>query len=507
MTASHAGGVARTACFLILALLLPLCFACSEEPQRPDAYGDQAAAAESARPRPRPLPDEAIRGFARQAERAVERLGKGAAVSALVVDLGTGDLLFAHEADRALVPASNMKLLTGGVFLAVFGPEHQLSTRFVADGEIDGAGRLDGDLIVVGGGDPSLSRSLFGDDPEQAIDAIAAKLESRGLRAVSGRLLADGRLFSGPATGPNWPNDGPESRYLAEVSALVYNDNRCQIECRVEEGRSRVGVRPDVGYVSVTDRLDLAERQNIVVSRGRDDNRFTVSGSIVARSTYDADVSIHDGDLYYVTALARALETRGIEVGGVGRVEPDRVLPERPALLDFVARARRSLTTMLTESQNLYAELFFRLIGAELVGEGSFGGGSRALSGWLEQRGILAADSVIADGSGLSRDNRLSAAQIVALLDLMQRDRAAEAFRGALAQPGHDGTLHGRMKSLDGRLFAKTGTLNQTSALSGYLQIGPDRWAAFSILCNDCLVGRARSVQDEICQALALIEP
>ncbi len=489
---------------LVLALIVQAA-GCGGEAAIPEVRGDPGAV--TARVIPPALPSGEVERFVGRAATVLERLGRRARVSVLVADLDTGDVLFERDPDVALVPASNMKVLTGAAFVASLGVDHRLSTRFYADGEIDGEGRLKGDLIVVGGGDPSITGALFDDDPMRAIDVVAESLAARGLRAIEGRLLADGRLFSGPVTGPDWPKDGPESRYMAEVSALVYNDNRTFIECRVENARPRLRAWPDIGYIEIDDRLRIDRSQNIVVSRGADDNRFTVTGRIKPTSFYDADVSIHDGDLYYLTALARALETHGVEVGGIGRVAADRVLPEGKPMLDFVARAERSLVTMLTTSQNLYAEIFFRLLGARLAGEGSFQGGSLAMERWLAERGILEAGTVVADGSGLSRANRLSARQLVVVLDAMHRDPRAREFREALAQPGQEGTLANRMQELEGRLFAKTGTLNGVSALSGYIEIDEGRWAAFAILCNDCVVSRARAIQNEICRALAEVRP
>ena len=338
-----------------------------------------------------------------------------------------------------------------------------------------------------------------------AMNAIAGMLVERGLNRIDGRILADTSFFSGPTRGERWPKDAAWNTWMVEVTPLVFNDNYTVIRCRPDGSKCRAESVPNCGYVEVENRLSLTDRRSeegVSLWRAKTANRFKVSGRVYRKGAGAAvKANVYDGALYFVSALKKALESRGVTVGGgVDRASspPDKI--ER--IFVYTSKLTESLPVMLKQSQNLYAELFFRTIGARKGGAGSFAGGQRALRDWLADEDILEPDVAFADGSGLSRANAISARQLTGVLTLMWNTDHRGRFRDALAEPGRSGTLRRRMPALAGKVAAKTGTLNGVSALSGYVQARAKRWLAFSILCNDCNKSRARQVQDRICAAI-----
>jgi len=224
-------------------------------------------------------------------------------------------------------------------------------------------------------------------------------------------------------------------------------------------------------------------------------------------------VTVHDPGRFFLESLRYVLSRRGITVKGACRLadRPTDIRKFKP-LATHTSTLARTVKVTNTRSQNLYAETLLKLVGAEAGGvPGSFAKGSAAVEGFLAKAGVGGADYVSADGSGLSRRNRLSAIHITNLLRYMAARPAGAVYRGSLATSGVDGGLRRRMaeEPFRGRVHAKTGTLNGISALSGYLDTLDGRTLIFSILVNDhrCSAAKVRAVQNDVCRALVGSSP
>lgn len=218
--------------------------------------------------------------------------------------------------------------------------------------------------------------------------------------------------------------------------------------------------------------------------------------------------NVHNPSLYFVHALREALIRQGVAVdGGVGEMPRDADTSEWEELLVYTSPLRRTLGAMLKHSQNLYAELVLRILGRELGGIGSLKGGIRVLTDTLGQAHVLPPGFVFADGSGLSRDNRVSAGLLAKTL--VWCDRVAgtgDELRSLLAEPGQPGTLRRRMARLQGQVFAKTGTMTQISSLAGYVRIAPGRFVAFATVTNHGPASRSKKMEDALCEAIAELD-
>ncbi len=462
-----------------------------------------------------PLPprfaEKRVKELQRKCLKAIRQVGAKADIAAMILDVDHDDILFDFHGNEAQVPASNMKLLLGAVAQDILGLDYQFRTRFAMDGSFEN-GVLSGNLIVVGCGDPTLSARFFRDDPKRPMRVLAAALAEQGLTRIEGRILADARAFSGPKTGPNWPKDAAWRTYMVEVQPLVYNDNQTTLTAANVGGETQVGANPDLGFVEVKNALSLTSKKNghkIGVRRGKNNNKFVVSGRLWSKGRgYETAVNVHDGPRFFVHALKLALEDRGVVVeGGVGHVAADLDVAGMKDLMVYTSKLRRTLAPMIQNSMNLYAELVLRALGRHVHQKGSFAAGTQAVTDWLRERDLLSPNTVVADGSGLSRENRLSPWQIVRVLDHVAQDpqRCAE-FRELLAQPEGNGTLRRRMKKLKGRVFAKTGTMSGISSLSGFVRLPDGHLLAFSILCNNVSVNRARKMQDALCTLVSELD-
>jgi D-alanyl-D-alanine carboxypeptidase/D-alanyl-D-alanine-endopeptidase (penicillin-binding protein 4) len=370
----------------------------------------------------------------------------GGASGAWVYDLDASvPVLFTDDARARRIPASNEKLFTTAAFLDQFGADGHLETRAFARGKVGGPGDsvLDGDVVVVGDGDPAFGTARFAranNQPASRVADLAADIARSGIGRISGRILADDSIFDRERRA------GP---YLSPLSGLSFNN----------------------GYA------------------GGDD---------YARSP----------ELEAAEGLKNALRKRGVSVAGkVGRTNlPDAELDEDP--LGSVASPPVSVLIEETNvpSNNFFAEMLLKRVGAFGGKRGTRDRGARRVEAFAEE---VAAGVRASDGSGLSRRNRVSPEQVGKLLVAMaERESDAAAFRGSLPIAGREGTLADRMRgtAAEGECAAKTGTLDNVSALSGYCDAGTHT-VAFSLLMNDVGLDAARDAQDEIAAAIARYRP
>lgn len=439
-----------------------------------------------------------------------------AKVSIRVVEAETGRVLYSYHADEALIPASNAKIITTAAALDALGSDFELSTSLAAKGRISN-GVLEGDLVLIGRGDPSISEHFQGDDVMGPLKRFAGEAYASGIRKVTGDIVADDSYFDREFWCPSWKDNQWILWYQAPVAALAFNDN-C-VDVTVSPGESPgapavVTYFPAVGYVRLTNSVkttSLKSKHGFGFNRRKTDNNVTAKGfSYVKGGPFDTHFTVYDPSLYLATGLKKALADAGVEVSGTVRLlrrdeatEVDSahiIAINRVTLGDAVRKCN-------VNSQNLYAEMLFKTIGREVAGEGSFAGGAKAAGRYLEKLGILPGTYILADGSGLSRETRLSAMTLTEVLRNMYASRELEAFRDSLPLAGHNGTMENRLTEPEyiGRVRAKTGYIMGVSALSGYARASNDKVVAFSIILNGYKGSNrwvAKPIQDDICRAI-----
>ncbi|GAC1539175.1 MAG: hypothetical protein NVS2B9_06090 [Myxococcales bacterium] len=410
-----------------------------------------------------------------------------ARVSAQIVSLDDGQVLYARGADEQLNPASNTKLVTSAAALLRLGPEFRFTTDVLTDKPIV-RGRA-GTLYVKGRGDPSINT--------ERLQGLVADLWHRGLRQVSDLVLDDG-YFDREAWGPGWEQESSDKAYAAPVGPLSLNHNSVAIYIAPGEGknaRARVDLEPAAaGYFNVENGATTARqggRRRVMAHTfaAGERTRVTVGGRIAAKA--DALVlyrRVSDPTFYFGYALKQLLQERGIRVTGRvrrGQAPDEAVLVnayDSPELAEIVR-------DMNKVSSNFIAEMLVKTLGAELRGvPGTWAKGLAVTQDLLAELGIARGTYQLRNGSGLNDTNRFSAQQMTGLLmAIWKRFPVASEFVSSLGIAARDGTLRLRMEGTDaaGRLRAKTGTLDKVTALSGYVQaVGGERFV-FSILVND----------------------
>jgi D-alanyl-D-alanine carboxypeptidase/D-alanyl-D-alanine-endopeptidase (penicillin-binding protein 4) len=437
---------------------------------------------------------------------------RSASWGVLIVDPVAAETLYSHNASRLFIPASNQKLVSSSVALEQLGPDYRYRTTFGARGTVAG-GTLAGDLAVVGRGDPTTSDHMK-HDAMQPLREIADSVWHRGVRHITGSVVATGNAFPGPVAGFGWPWDGLDATSYAGVDELLFNEGLSTIRvraggivgdsARIETAPARTvpRIRNAVSTVALPGiAAGGAEPPAAPVVRGRGRGGpgthliayhdttsggavVVVRGEIALGDSATIVITQHDPDDAYVAALTEALRDRGVVVDG----QPPRPESERVDSMFTVSSVplREIMPMILKPSQNQIAEVFLRTIGLERTGVGTADSGRRVIERQFADWKIPADGFVVRDGSGLSRSDYISPEAIVGILEVMRRSPNFDVFFQALPIAGVDGTIGSRMRDTpaQGNLHAKTGTLPMVRSLSGYVRTADGRLLEFSILCN-----------------------
>jgi len=438
--------------------------------------------------------------------------GTNCAVSVNVRELG-GPERVSIQSDLRLKPASNLKLVTCATALTLLGADWNFTTRFEAAGKVSG-GVLAGDLVVRAGGDP-LYAADGGGSLDRWLDDLAAQLKQAGVTRVNGALLLDEGDFMDPGPGPAWPSSNDFWQEYCALSAGFSANAGC-ISARVTPGssvnaRAAAYIRPRGLGLERRGKVTTGKKgSGLDVRVGATAKAFTVGGSIaLGTAPYLARFAHPDPVELFGHAVVGGLERRGIQVRGGFRRERHAPGGERVATLR--SPLAELLVPILRDSDNSLADQVFLATGHAQGGAGDRAGGMRATRKALDSLGISSAGLEQVDGSGLSKDNRISTRQLSALLAaVLARDaRTAALFRDALPVSGESGSLAKRMRSgpAHGRVQAKTGWVNGASGLSGVAQTLDGRTLVFSILVDyRYAAGLNASVwkpmQDRMCELL-----
>jgi D-alanyl-D-alanine carboxypeptidase/D-alanyl-D-alanine-endopeptidase (penicillin-binding protein 4) len=469
-----------------------------------------------------------VERFRQRAETALSAAGPDKGTwGVLVTDAATGEVLYARNPDGYFMPASNAKLFTTALALATLGPDYRVRTTVSSSGTIDTNGVLIGDLVLTGRGDANLSNRKFPFDkkeeregpPEKVLAEFADAIVARGVKEISGDVIADDSMFQHEKFPSGWLVDDILWSYGAAVSAIAVNDNTFTLEVRPaanegEPARYEAGMAADFYTVENSIRTGTrGSEEKLAVTRDPGSRVIHLSGTMpLDAPPRRLTLAIEEPAEFAASLLSRLLQARGVKIDGVARarhagappmgaVEPQVVLVEHTSvpLSDEVRLTNKN-------SENLHAELLLLLAAHEKTGAADYEDALKYASDFFRTAGIADGDVVLSDGSGLSRKDLVTPRSVVQLLRYAAAQPWGELYRSTLPVAGEDGTLSDRMKDTPaaGRVFAKTGTIGHGNTLSGYATTVRGERILFSILGNnnDLHAQDANKVLGAICVAM-----
>lgn len=480
---------ARAAVAALLFPVLPLNAVAQDVPETPAPLVEidtDGAAEPTVVPAPKPIDFEAeLTPLTR------DRLFRDSRVGVQIVRVADGQTVFAREATRPLVPASTMKVLTAATALRTLGPSYRYTTDIYADGEVDQAGVLRGNLYVRGHGDPTLV--------VEKLWKLVYDLKLEGIERIAGNVVFDEGYFDTAYRMPGWGKQrdivrGPS--YFATSSALSLNFNTVTLVVGpgTEVGKpARVRLETAAGdYITVDSEVvtgAIGARRRIEIEREATANgmTFTLTGTVPAdddsRRYYR---TVEDPTAHFIAAWKEMEKVHGIKVTGTHK------RGATPVAATMVSQHRSvPLTAVLMDmnkySNNFMAEQVLKTVGAEAGGApGSVPKGLAAVGAYLTEIGLPADSFNLQNGSGLSREARLSPSVLTAVMvDMANDEKVGSEFQTSLAIAGWDGTLWKRLAEDPGRVRGKTGTIDGVHCLTGYVTARDGDLYAFTFLVND----------------------
>lgn len=405
--------------------------------------------------------------------------------SVLVRRVDSGDDLYALNAAKLMMPGSVMKVVTLAAAAHVLGWDHRFETTILTAAPIQ-EGVLRGDLVVVGAGDPSISERS---DAPGTLKDLARRVREAGVTRVEGGVIGHDDLFDDKPFGDGWTLDNIPYGYSAAVSALEYNEGSVDLVIRagaVAGDPVAIQVRPDGSDLQIDNRLvTVAETGTgrLTLRRLPGSSRVVVQGQIPAKSApFARTASVDNPTQFFATAFRIALIAEGVEViGDAADIDDFLMKPDLTAARTLVAHKSASLRelaiAMMRVSQNQYAEMLLRSLG-----------GAERVRGVLQAWNIEDGSYAIADGSGLSRYNYVTSDALVRVLQRMHVEpQHTVAFGATLPVTGRDGTVSKRLAGTpaEGKVRAKTGTVDNVRAIAGYVDTAGGETLVFSMIANN----------------------
>jgi serine-type D-Ala-D-Ala carboxypeptidase/endopeptidase (penicillin-binding protein 4) len=466
-----------------------------------------------------------------------------------IVSLDSGQVIYEQNANKFVRPASNMKLYTVAAAFDRLTPDFHFVTSVYAKEKLED-GKVKGDLIVYGRGDPSIAARFNNGDYFKGINDLADRIVAAGVRRIKGDLVGDESYFNGAPVGSGWEWEDLTWSYGAQVSALTVNDNA--IDLNIKPG-DRVGLPvsivtgpPSSSFMTIVNRATTTAkgtRGDLRIYRGLGANSLEISGTLpIGDAGFIGGVSIPDPALAFISMLRDALIKRDVKIEGRVRTVkspndslmprnlpspgPLGIPPQPPVEIASLPSPAFNLVASQTlkPSQNQYTELILRTLGrTQMQTAGASAGTQSAISteagrarddeenglevvkNFLRQAGVGDNDVALNDGSGLSRNDLISANTTIQLLSYMSKHKYFAQFREALPIAGVDGTLRTRMRGTpaEGNLRAKTGSLSSVASLSGYVTTAAGEHLVFSMMLNN--YPDAAAVRRESIDAIAVL--
>jgi D-alanyl-D-alanine carboxypeptidase/D-alanyl-D-alanine-endopeptidase (penicillin-binding protein 4) len=495
-------------------------------PSRP-TVDEEATAAPQPAPAPEPDPEPEPPPVPAGRDEVIQRVGEllaaaqrelaQAELTVLVTD-EYGRELGAVAADAPVMPASTLKIVTAAATLLALGPEARLVTRVDATAPIDAAGVIDGRLVLVGSGDPTLAtpeygRWIYPSRPRTPLEALADQLVDAGLRRVTGGILAVAPGFAGPTEATGWlPRyfSNFDARYITGLTVdagLATSIRWPELEREREESGAVTEPEPESdGGDGDADTAEAPGPISIPLTGTREEIEQRLAGLDAPLARVEV---VADPRAQAAAELARLLDERGVEVeGGIQAVSGAAAAGvsglaqvQSPPLADILRFA-------VQRSDNHLTDQLLHVLARHATGAASWGRGERAVLDLVAGLGIDTDGLRLADGSGLSRDDRVTARLLVELDRVMWSGPHAQTWASLQAVAGESGTLRTRLRGTPaaGRFFGKTGTLNDVTGLTGAM-VGDDGTRYhLAVVGNDAEAADrwvVRALMDELALVLA----
>lgn len=424
---------------------------------------------------------------------------KNASISFYAIDLTDNQVVAGLNSNKSLVPASTTKLVTTASALEILGGDTRFTTQILHTGSIDTLCRvLNGDIIIKGGGDPSLGAERYSKHYGDFINQWATKIKALGIDSINGRVIGDASCFTSQTTPSTWIWGDLGNYYGASPSGLSIYENTCKVEFESgkKNGDSTVitCVMPFVPEFNIENEVkstNTKKDESYFYGAPFQVNRIVKGGIPLNKKGFDVKSSIPDPSLLAAFELDMEMRMMGVKL-------KDKYTTRR--ILEFDGDEETHLITKTyspkltdiinqtnTYSINLYAEHLLNLIGLKVYKSGDPESGTTAITNFWKGKGIDVEGLYLNDGSGLSRFNAISAMHLVSILEYMKKSKNYNEFYNSLPIAGRSGTIRsiGKKTFAENNLRAKSGYMTRARSYAGYVTTKSKRELAFALIVNN----------------------
>jgi D-alanyl-D-alanine carboxypeptidase/D-alanyl-D-alanine-endopeptidase (penicillin-binding protein 4) len=433
-----------------------------------------------------------------------------ASVSLCVADAENGDVLIDSNSGISLTPASVMKLITTAAALELLGPEYTFKTMIGYTGTLNKRwGRLKGNIIITGGGDPALGSKYFPDQYKDFIGKWAAEIKKLGIKRIKGRVIADDSYYDYQPVPGKWLWEDTGNYYGAGAFGISVFDNTYEIHFRTYFENSIPVIKEIIpGECS-------SELSNLLTASGTSDEGYVfaapysskgwIAGTIpFNRDDFVLKASISNPPLLLARMVTDKLKANGIKITGnpsAIRTEKN-YIPEKVMPITEISSPRLAeiIEVLNHESVNLFAEHLIKELGKKFKNDGSTASGAKVITEFLKNSGIDTNGMFIEDGSGLSPLDAINTRELVRLLVFMKsKGKYFSEYYASLPDAGKEGTLKNYFKDpiFDTRLKAKSGSMTRVRSFAGYFTTKSGKKMVFSIIINN-YSGPSKKIVTEI---------
>ena len=443
--------------------------------------------------------------------------------SVSVADAATGKFLFEHNSNFSVMPASNMKIVTTGIGLILLGADYQFKTKFEYTGTITDS-ILNGDIYIVGGGDPSLGSAIYASTiPDSVFMKWTQAIRSLGIKQINGKIVGDTRFFDDENRFSSWEFDDIGTDYGAGVSGIQYIDNICKLHIEsatsIDEKPDLVGVEPHIPEITWENHLTSTtdERAGGVTVFS---SPFSAQALLFGKVTVNAKsktmpVAIPNTAYTCVWYFDKYLNQNGVltsnNIDVLERRTPDLNTETRNYFYTYNSPVYTKIMNETNKSSNnSFAETILKTIGAELGEDGTVSAGRKLVVEKLKELKVNTDGFQQADGSGLSRRGLVTTKFLCRYLSMLYNSDVYDDFVKSLPIAGVDGTMKNMLKNTaaEKNVRAKSGTISGVRSYSGYVTTKGGKELCFSFIFNNFSVRSAVITQklEKLMTLLAEVE-
>lgn len=421
-----------------------------------------------------------------------------ASVSLCVANAETGDIIIDYNSGISLTPASVMKVVTSAAALELLTPGYTFKTTVGYTGSLNKrSGKLRGNIVIIGGGDPALGSKYFSDHYGNFLSTWVAEIKKFGIKRIKGRVITDDSYYDYLPVPSKWLWEDEGNYYGAGAYGLSVYDNTYEIHFKTSSDSSSLAIKeiiPDECKV---------ELSNFLIASGTTDEGYVfaapysnsgwLAGNIpVNQEDFVLKASITDPPLLLAKMMTNRLKTGGIKTSGnptTIRLEKKHSAMNVVPIIETSSPPLAEIIEVLNhESVNLFAEHLIKELGKKFRNNGSTASGAEVINEFLNSSGIDTNGIFIEDGSGLSPLNAINTRELVRLLIYMKnKGRYFSEFYLSLPDAGKNGTLKNYFKDplFDSRLKAKSGSMTRVRSFAGYFTTISGKKMVFSIIINN----------------------